>query len=1333
MDAATVPADVLVLRLKGELDADALASAVREVTGAEGGGDAGLVRRGTDGHVVSLPMRGEGEGDGSGRSAALVRDLEAAYAAHRRGGPPGREPDDASRGAVGTVEFALDGELLNAVEALARQWGTTALGVLEAAFAVLLRRIGGSDGLAVGLPIAGAGGPAGTSGTVRTTGTGGQPVPPGRRAASRVWLFTDASAIPADLWHDDPSFAALIRRIREQDAGTPDTGAQSGEGLPFALHRPLDGSSGGGATGVLQYADAGCDRQTAEAFAERFVRVVRQVVAEPDRPLGTVGVSLVPTGRRELEAWRRRCPGLVDVWPLTPLQSGLLFHALLGDSAQSAYRMQFVLHLRGPVDAERMRAAGQALLDRYANLRVAFLAGAEGDLAQVVMAGVELPWRAVDLTGGETEATAGESFDALLSEEFDKPFDIGAPPLLRMALARTGKERHELVLTAHQVLFDGLSLPVLVRDLQRLYAAGDDASAAPRNPEFRDFLVWLSEQDRDGAAQAWAEELAGVTEPTLLAPVVTAGATGVGPEAGESVDAGAAPTDPRTDGLGEVEVRLADETAHALSRQADSLGVTPDTLVQGAWALLLGALTGRQDVVFGVTVPGRPDAVADVDAMAGLFVNTLPARVRLAPTDTVADVLRGLGERQQALPGHACGLTDIHRATGTSQLFDTLVTSVSYTVEHGDASGAGFAVTGVRPFVGNHYPLTVTVTTEPHLRVALQHRPHLVGRAAAQDVAERLAHILGQIAADPATTVGRLDLLTPAERADLLDRHDDTAPPVEPDTFPGMFEQRTAATPDAVTLECGDASLTYAEVDARANRLARELLRRGVTTETAVAVSLGRSPDLVVTLLAVMKAGGVYLPVDPAYPADRIAFMLADSGALLAVADAVTAAELPDLAVPVLRLDDPAVTATVARHDSGPVTDEERGGPLRVAHTAYVMYTSGSTGRPKGVAVTHSGIAALVATQLARLGLNAASRVLQFASPSFDASVHELCTALFTDATLVLAPPDQLVPGAPLTGTIAERRITHSFLPPAVLATLPAGSLPTVNSLVVGGDTATPELVTAWSPGRHMVNAYGPTEATVFVTFSDPLTADGRTPPIGRPVVHTRLYVLDDALRPVPTGVPGDLYLAGDSLARGYLGRPGLTSERFVACPHGEPGSRMYRTGDVVTRGRDGQFVFHGRADDQVKIRGHRVELGEVQAALSEHPDVAQAVVVSDERDGDRRLVGYVVPEPGAPAPASRDLRAFVAERLPASMVPSVVLLLAEVPLNSNGKVDRRALPAADRAGAGTGRAPRTAREEVLCRLFAEVLGVEGVGIDDGFFDLGGHSLLVTRLVNRMR
>lgn len=916
------------------------------------------------------------------------------------------------------------------------------------------------------------------------------------------------------------------------------------------------------------------------------MQIVRQVVADPGLRIGAVGVSLAPVSRREIEMWERRYPGLAEVWPLTALQEGLLFHTLLDDASQGTYQMQFVITLRGPVAGKRMRAAGQELLDRYANLRTAFVPGSGGESVQVVVDGVELPWREVDLGAEETRteiapgtAGPGPAFAAFLAQDLRSHFDVTEPPLLRMALVKVGAERFELVLTAHHLLFDGGSLPLLVQDLLHLYAAAGDASALPRVAEYRDFLVWSSGQDRDAAARVWAEELAGMEDPTLLAPAIEAG-SGSGSGAGGNASAG----------VGEVEIPLTSAEARQLRLRAAELRVPLDTVVQSAWALLLAGLTGQQDVVFGTTVPGRPQAVPGVASMAGLFVNTLPVRVRLTPADSVADLLRGMRQRQEALSGHYCGLADIHRATGTSVLFDTLVTSESYAVGiHGvDLQGGGdedFEITGVRSSAGSHYPLTVTVDTEPHLQVAVQYQRHLFDHSGIEAVAERLARLLRQIAADPELPLAHLDLLGPAERDLLLHGHNATAVPVEAATVPGLFEQRSAATPDAVTVEYGDASLTYRDLDARANRLARELIRHGVAAETVVAVSLPRSPDLVVAFLAVMKAGGTYLPVDSAYPADRIAYMVEDSRTLLVLAAGGTADALPELAVPVLRLDERATAAAIARHDRTPVTDEERpGGPVSVANAAYVIYTSGSTGRPKGVAVTHSGVASLVATQRTRLGLTDTSRVLQFASPSFDA-VYEVCMALFTEATLVLAPQEQLAPGRPLIDTIAGLHVTHVFLPPAVLGALPSGSLPGVVSLAVGGDAATPELATGWSEGRDLVNAYGPTETTAIVTFSDPLTADGRTPPIGRPVANTQVYVLDDALRPVPPGVAGEMYVAGEALARGYLDRPGLTAGRHTP---GTRHSRLPLRSAAVHAGGARATPRQGRGTRRHPLRGVR-------------------------------------------------------------------------------------------------------------------------------------------------
>jgi thioesterase domain-containing protein len=394
---------------------------------------------------------------------------------------------------------------------------------------------------------------------------------------------------------------------------------------------------------------------------------------------------------------------------------------------------------------------------------------------------------------------------------------------------------------------------------------------------------------------------------------------------------------------------------------------------------------------------------------------------------------------------------------------------------------------------------------------------------------------------------------------------------------------------------------------------------------------------------------------------------------------------------------------------------------------AYVIYTSGSTGRPKGVEVTHRGVASLVTAHVQRMGITAESRMLQLASPSFDVSLCELFTALLSGASVVLAETERLAPGTPLAETIDEHGVTHAMMTPSLLATLPHDALTGVECLVVGGETMSAELIAQWSADRRMLNVYGPTEATVCATMGEPLTGDGGTLTIGRPIENTRAHVLDAALRPVPPGVTGDLYLAGEGLARGYAGRPGMTADRFVASPFGRPGERMYRTGDLAAWTRDGELVFRGRADDQVKIRGFRVEPGEVAAALRGHPAVAQAVVVVD----DGRLAAYVVPGPHGADPG--ELRGYLRERMPEHMMPAVITPIEAVPLTSSRKLDRAALPAPDYARAAVSRAPRTPRETILCGLFAEVLGLERVGVDDGFFALGGHSLLAARLAGRIR
>ncbi|OLZ50899.1 amino acid adenylation domain-containing protein [Amycolatopsis keratiniphila] len=540
-------------------------------------------------------------------------------------------------------------------------------------------------------------------------------------------------------------------------------------------------------------------------------------------------------------------------------------------------------------------------------------------------------------------------------------------------------------------------------------------------------------------------------------------------------------------------------------------------------------------------------------------------------------------------------------------------------------------------------------------------------------------------------------------------------------TTPALFEATAAVLPDRPAVAMDSTTLTYAELNGEANRLARRLVAHGAGPERLVALAMPRSIEFVIAILAVHKAGAAYVPVDPDYPEERKRQMLDDAAAhclLRLPGQDVTGAPVilsvtrePGLAEPNL-------------------SDEDRVGPLRPGHPAYVIYTSGSTGRPKGVLVTHRGIPNLADDYVRRQELGPDSRLLAFASPSFDAAVAEFWPIWQAGGCLVLASAPDLVPGEPLSRLVREQRITHVTLPPSALAPLEeAGGLPAGLTLLVAGEACPAPVAKRWSVDRVMINAYGPTETTVAVTASEPLTGE-ETPPIGRPITGVRTYVLDDRLRPVEDGDVGELYAVGPGLARGYLRRAAATAERFLPDPFGGPGGRMYRTGDRVRTRPDGQYVFVGRVDDQLKVRGHRIEPGEVEAALLAVDGVAQAVVTEHEN----RLVAYVVGVGGERVPTEK-LLTPLREQLPGYLVPDVVVGLPSLPVSPNGKIDRVALPTPEEehAGRAAGRAPLTPTEIILAELFAEVLGVSTVGVEDSFFEIGGHSLLATRLVSRVR
>ncbi|WP_405944658.1 non-ribosomal peptide synthase/polyketide synthase [Streptomyces sp. NBC_00932] len=993
---------------------------------------------------------------------------------------------------------------------------------------------------------------------------------------------------------------------------------------------------------------------------------------------GTARRALVPRPRREL-------------MPLSFAQRRLWFLQQFG-APSATYHMPLALRLSGDLDRAALGAALVDVVARHETLRTVF-PHTGGIPYQRVLDTAEVAVPLSVRTAGEREVSA------LLREAAVRGFDLASEVPLRAELFAVAPDEHVLLLVMHHIVGDGWSMGPLARDLAAAYTtrqAGGAPAWPPLPVTYGDYTLWQHEilGDEDDADSLfarqvayWTQTLAGLPEQLQL------------------------PADrPRPAAMsysGDVlELRIDAELHAALVELARRSGTTLFMVLQAALAALYTRLGAGTDIAIGSPVAGRTDEA--LDDLVGFFVNTLVLRTDTSGDPSFAELLGRVRETalsayaHQDVPfEHLVEALNPSRSLSHHPLFQTGL--VVQNAPGGAFELPGLQVSGMAVLTGTaRLDLTFGFAEEygpdgepAGLSGTVEYSTDLFDRATVEILAARWTRLLAAVAAAPARPIGGIDLLSAEERGELLPAVEEEA---AGESLPELFAARVAAAPDAVALVCDDTELTYRQLDARANRFAHALIARGVGPEQVVAVSLPRSMESVVAVLGVLKAGAAYLPVDPAYPQSRIAFMLDD-------------------ARPAVVIDNPAtVTEGDWPHTDPHITPDTR-------HPAYVIYTSGSTGRPKGVVVSHGGVSGLVAAQADRLGLAQGSRVLQFASPSFDASFWDLCGALLTGAALVLAPAE-----APLEA-LTDRRcsVTHVTLPPSALAALDGAEL-TATTLVVAGEACPPELVQRWAPGRRMINAYGPTETTVCATMSDPLSPGTGVPPIGRPVAGFRTYVLDERLRLVPPGVPGELYVSGAGLARGYLDRPGLTAGRFTACPFGPAGARMYRTGDLVRRRADGELEYVGRADQQVKVRGFRVELGEVEAALAEHPAVARTAVAAQ----DDRLVGYVVARPGLAARPA-ELAAYLRERLPDYLVPAVFMVLDALPLTANGKLDRAALPMPEATQAGSGRVPRTPQEQILAELFAEVLGVERVSVDDDFFELGGHSLLATRLAARVR
>jgi amino acid adenylation domain-containing protein len=1022
--------------------------------------------------------------------------------------------------------------------------------------------------------------------------------------------------------------------------------------------------------------------------------------------------------------------------PLSFAQQRLWFLDQL-ETNSPLYNNTSALRLAGALDRAALERSLNEIVRRHEVLRTSF-ANESGRPVQVIHPELALDLPVIDLrhlprAEGEAEALR------LANEAAHLPFDLARGPLVRVTLVRLADEEHIALLTVHHIISDGWSVGVFVREIAALYAAfvAGRPSPLPDLPvQYADVAAWQRSWLEGGAddngvsplqrqLDYWRQQLAG--SPGVLT----------------------LPTDQPRPALQSFRgahhyFHLPRELSEWLATLSRQEGATLFMTLLAAFQVVLSRYSGQDDFCVGAPIANRTRA--ETEGLIGFFVNTLVLRADLAGNPTFRALLAQARERtlgayaHQDLPFEML----VEALQPERNLSHTPLFQVMFVLDNTPVEALTLPELTISPVEAENgiarFDITLAMHETPDgLRGMFEYNTDLFEAPTIARLVEHLTVVLAGIVADPDQPVATLPLLTPAERQRLLVDWNATAAPFPDQTcFHHLFEAQVAQHPDAQAVILDDAALTYRELNARANQLAHYLQAHGVGPNTLVAVELDRSFELVIAILGVLKAGGAFLPLDPSYPPARLAFMLDDAQpAAVLVAD-TTLPRLRASAPPRLINLDSDWPAIARYPDHNPVS------VATADSLAYVIYTSGSTGQPKGTLLAHRGWCNLTAFQRAAFDLQPGKRVLQFAALSFDASVWELGMALGNGATLVLARAELLRSGLELLRLMQTAQVTTVTLPPSLLAVLPPTDLPQLETVVAAGEACPAALAARWADGRRFFNAYGPTETTVCATIHRCAADAASNPPIGRPLPNVTCYVLDRQQQPVPVGAPGELYVGGAGVAQGYLNRPELTAERFVASPF-RPDERLYRTGDLVRYRPDGDLEFLGRIDQQVKLRGFRIELEEIAAVLREQAAVQDALVLACAAGSgdDQRLVAYVLRTPATADAAAPDdaasasaLRAVAGARLPAYMVPAAFVFLDAWPLTPSGKIDRAALPSPERADQGATQpyvAPRTEAEATLAQICAELLGLKRVGAEDSFFALGGHSLLATQLLARVR
>ncbi|AYG07479.1 amino acid adenylation domain-containing protein [Pseudomonas fluorescens] len=1062
-----------------------------------------------------------------------------------------------------------------------------------------------------------------------------------------------------------------------------------------------------------QMFDAATIQPLADALAVELKAVIEHCTTTGHHGVTPSDFPLAALTQAHVDVLAGAPEAIEDIYPLSAMQQGMLFHSLLEQSGGD-YVNQMQVSVDG-LDPERFRAAWQAVVDGHAILRTAFAwQGGLPQPMQVVHKQLDVPFTVLDWRARDDQSVA---LQALAAAELAQGFDLNRPGLLRLVLVRLDDRRCELLYTNHHILMDGWSNSQLLGEVLQRY---EGQAPGPSVGRYRDYIAWLQRQDQQASEQFWSANLTALEEPTLLAQTVS----GQGQAAA---------------GHGDHHLMLDGEQTRRLSEFARQQKVTSNTLVQAAWLLLLQRYTGQDCVAFGATVAGRPADLPGIEQQVGLFINTLPVVASPRAEQTVSQWLQVVQGQNLALREHEhTPLFDIQRWAGQSgdALFDSLLVFENYPVAETLKRGApqGLVFGEVQSHEQTHYPLSLSVSLGQTLSV---HYRYSHGHFSADTISElsgHFSHLLLGMLDQPELALGDLSMQGAARQQQMVAQWNPAAVDYpRGQCIHQLFEAQAERAPDAVALVFGQQSLTYRELNEQANQLAHRLLAEGVGPDRLVGIAVERGLPMIISLLAILKAGGAYVPLDPAYPADRLAYMMQDSGLMLLITQAPLLGALP---IP------GGVQALVLEGEAGWFAGYPSHNPQPSAgpgNLAYAIYTSGSTGKPKGVMVPHGALGNFIASMARQPGLAVGERILSLTTFSFDIFGLEIYLPLTVGACAVLVDKDTTLDPDAILATVATQRVNTLQATPStwrMLLDSPQVAALQGCTLLCGGEALADELAARMlALGGAVWNLYGPTETTIW---SAAHRLDGQ-PWLGRPIDNTGLYIVsqDGALAPV--GVPGELLIGGDGLARGYFQRPGLTAERFLPDPFGAPGQRLYRTGDLARYRAEGVIEYLGRLDHQVKIRGFRIELGEIEARIQAQDAVREAAVVALDGPSGPQLVGYVVLAESTDSTEQHtalreSIKAGLKQHLADYMIPAHLVFVAQMPLTPNGKLDRKALPAPDVSQTQKAYvAPVSELEQQLAGIWQEVLKVERVGLGDNFFDLGGHSLQVVVMLSRVR